>query len=289
MKRFLSLLLLPFVAACDPLNVNGDFGNGSDESLNGAMSGDYSESRVNSLESPQNGSLIYAGPKYYIGVPYKIEDIQYTPSEDYSYNQTGMAGIVPIDLNGFVTPNGEKFDTNAMIATSKVLPLPSIVKVTNLDTGQSAVLRVNNRGPLVNSRLMDVSLAAARKLGMTGQTKVQIQVLSDESVRVKNLTLGTGMGETMPDPDVQPMVESASGPYTVQVGAYYSMDSANAIARRIDHIGNTSIVEESGMYKVRLKGLSADAARQAIQRLRSEENMVPGLLKDGRWVNADSI
>ncbi|MDR2268648.1 MAG: septal ring lytic transglycosylase RlpA family protein [Rickettsiales bacterium] len=284
------LLLLPLVvSACGGLNgVDGL----SEESLSGAVANDYAESKISQGLILQSGEsdLIYAGPKYHIGTAYRIEDIQYTPAEDYNYNQTGMAGIVPVDLNGIPTTNGEKFDTDAMIATSKVLPLPSIVRVTNLETGVSAALRVNNRGPFLNSRLMDVSPAAARKLGMTGQTKVQVQIMAEESKKVKDLTNGVvAIGQT------GQVVDSAyyvsSGPYTVQVGAYYSKESADAVARRISSIGAAAIVEESGMYKIRIKNLSAEDARSVIQRLRNEENMAPGpgLLKDGRWVNTDSI
>jgi rare lipoprotein A len=294
MKKIVSLALLPFVAACGVLNGgNGDFANNSapmgEESLNGTVADDYAESKITTDAAASEKSLIYAGPKYHIGTPYKIEDVQYTPAEDWKYNQTGIAGIVPVDLNGVATTNGEKFDTDAMIAASKVLPLPSIVKVTNLDNGQTAVVRVNNRGPFVNSRLMDVSPAAAQKLGMTGQTKVQVEIMAPESQKVKALTLGGAVAAAPVVADGSETVAVTSGPYTVQVGAYYSEDSANAIATKISSIGAAKVVQEAGMYKIRISDLSADDAKKAIQRLRDEENMAPGLLKDGRWVNADSI
>ena len=87
-------------------------------------------------------------------------------------------------------PN-ETFNASQMVATSKTLPLPTIARVTNLDNGQSVVVRVNNRGPFVNTRLMDLSPAAAQKIGLNGQGKVQIQVMEQESTTVKNATLGT--------------------------------------------------------------------------------------------------
>jgi rare lipoprotein A (peptidoglycan hydrolase) len=290
MKKILSLVLLPLVAGCGVLNGgNGDFANNSapmgEESLNGTVADDYAESKITTDAAASEKSLIYAGPKYHIGTPYKIEDVQYTPAEDWKYNQTGIAGIVPVDLNGVATTNGEKFDTDAMIAASKVLPLPSIVKVTNLDNGQTAVVRVNNRGPFVNSRLMDVSPAAAQKLGMTGQTKVQVEILVPESQKVKALTLGGAVAPVAGEE----AVTVSSGPYTVQVGAYYSEESANAIATKIAGIGAAKVVQEGGMYKIRITDLSAADAKTAIQRLRDEESMAPGLLKDGMWVNADSI
>jgi rare lipoprotein A (peptidoglycan hydrolase) len=295
MKKLWALFLLPMVlAACGGLNgINDDFstnggGGLTEESLSDSAAQPHASSGGTAAASDAaEQDLIYAGPKYYVGVPYKVEDVLYTPVEDYSYNQTGTAGIVPVDLNGVSTTNGEKFDTNSMLATSKVLPLPSIVRITNLDNGQNAVVRVNNRGPFVNSRLLDVSPAAARKLGMSGQTKVQVQILEDKSRKVKELTLGG-----TPATETQALSADASagtGAYTVQVGAYYSEESAISIKNRISNIAPATIIQEGGMYKIRITGLSAAGARTAIDRLRSEENMAPGLLKDGRWVNADSI
>jgi rare lipoprotein A (peptidoglycan hydrolase) len=287
MKKFLSSVCLSLlVAACGGLGgMNGDFtentgGAGLQEaSLNSAADGIPADAENTSQD------LIYAGQKYYIGTPYKIEDVQYAPAENYNYNEIGTVGIVPLDLNGVATTNGEKFDTNAMFATSKVLPLPSIVKITNMETDAAAVVRVNNMGPFVNNRLMDVSPAVARKLGMTGETKVRVQILADESKKVKELTLEmSGAGANAAETS-----GATTGPYAIQVGAYYSEESANSIAGRISHLGNAKIVQESGMYKIRITGLTAEEARKLIDRLRNEENMAPGLLKNGRWVNVDSI
>ncbi|MDR1072033.1 MAG: septal ring lytic transglycosylase RlpA family protein [Rickettsiales bacterium] len=298
MKKLLALFVLPLaLAACNGLGeIGGDFPTGADagpseESLGGAgTSARTDPAQTAGADAEQ--SLIYAGPKYYVGVPYKVEDVLYTPVEDYSYNQTGTAGIVPVDLNGVSTTNSEKFDTNAMVATSKVLPLPSIVRITNLDNAQSAVVRVNNRGPFVNSRLLDVSPAVAQKLGMTGQTKIQVQILESQSRKVKELTLGASDQTAVPLSGSSASDQDASGgtgAYAVQVGAYYSEDSAISIKNRISHVGPAVIIQEGGMYKIRITNLSPAAARSAIDRLRNEENMAPGLLKDGRWVNADSI
>jgi rare lipoprotein A len=292
MKKFLSLVCLSLlVAACDGLGgVNGDFADNSNAGLQEAPLNASAGGITGGAENSDQ-SLVYAGPKYYIGAPYKIEDVQYSPAENYNYNEIGTVGIVPLDLNGVATTNGEKFDTNAMFATSKVLPLPSIVKITNMETDVSAVVRVNNMGPFVNNRLLDVSPAVARKLGMAGETKVRVQLLADESKKVKELTLemsGSGGAGSVAVAASSPSGGSA-GPYTIQVGAYYSEESANSIAERISRIGNAKIIQESGMYKIRITDLAADDARKMIDRLRNEENMAPGLLKDGRWVNVDSI
>lgn len=84
-------------------------------------------------------------------------------------------------------------------------------------------------------------------------------------------------------------VTAESGPYMVQVGAYYTEEYARKIMAKIQYISNAAIEEERDMYKVRVKGLSATDAKNLIQRLRSEENMRPGLIKNGRWIRSNSI
>lgn len=248
-------------------------------------------------QSLNNAYLLAAAPKYYIGSPYKVEDVQYIPMEDLTYNQTGVAGIIPAELNGTKTSNGETFDVNQMVATSKTLPLPTIARVTNLDNGQSVIVRVNNRGPFVNTRIMDLSPAAARQIGMNGQAKIQVQVIPDQSMAVKNATIGA----SQPAPVVTETVTvqqtvstpapaaTTGGDYSVQLAALYSEDSANAMAARMRTYGNAVVVKEGDLYKVRIVDLNAAQARSVIDSLRSNEGMAPGLLQNGRWINADSI
>ena len=251
-------------------------------------------------ESFNDAYLMAAAPRYYIGNAYKVEDVQYIPTEDYAYNQTGLAGIIPAELNGTKTSNGETYDMNQMVATSKTLPLPTIAKVTNLENGENVIVRINNRGPFVNTRIMDLSAAAAQKIGLTNQAKVQIQVLPEQSLAVKNATLGKTeqVAETeevvvaqpapTPEPAPAPVVKP-TGDYSVQVAAFYAEDSADSLVARIRKYGDATVVKEGDMFKVRIVNLTAADARRVIDTLRANEGMAPGLLKNGRWVNADSI
>ena len=291
MKKIVSLTVLTaLVAGCMDLNSSE---NNSTYGYDG-----FGEEQLAPAENTLNSNayLMAAAPKYYIGSAYKIEDVQYIPSEDLSYNQTGIAGIVPVELNGSKTSDGEIFDSNQLVATSKTLPLPSIAKVTNLDNGNSVVVRVNNRGPFVNTRIMDLSSAAAQQIGLKGTAKVQIQILADESTTVKNATLGETAKPAAQTETVvvqTTTVESApvatSGDYSVQVAAVYSEDNANALANELKSYGNAVVVREGDMYKVRIINLDAANARRVIDALRSDKGMAPGLLKAGKWVNADSI
>lgn len=247
--------------------------------------------------SLNNTYLMAAAPKYYVGSAYKVENVQYIPVEDLNYNQTGIAGIIPTELNGTKTSNGEMFDASQMVAASKTLPLPTIARVTNLDNGQSVIVRINNRGPFVNTRIIDLSPAAASRIGINGQAKVQVQVLAEESVAVKNATMGTTVTPAAPVATETTTVEvaqtpapaAATGEYSVQVAAFYAEDSADAVAQRMRTYGDAVVVNESDLYKVRIINLTAPQARSVIDNLRNNEGMAPGLLKNGRWVNADSI
>ena len=298
MKKLVSLTVLTAVlSGCTDLSTTDT------SSMNGYGSADgFGEETLITTDtnSLNNTYLLAPAPKYYVGSAYKVEDVQYIPVEDLNYNQTGIAGIIPAELNGTKTSNGEVFDINQMVATSKTLPLPTIARVTNLDNGQSVVVRVNNRGPFVNTRIMDLSPAAAQKIGMNGQSKVQVQVLAEESTMVKNATLGSTQTA---QPAAQPVVETTvvtttqapaaqpatSGEYSVQLAAFYAQDSADALAARMQAYGNAVVVQEGDMYKVRIINLDATQARSVIDALRANEGMAPGLLKNGRWVNADSI
>lgn len=301
MKKVLSLAVLTAVlAGCTDLSTTDT------STMNGyGADGFGEETLVTTDESLNNTYLLASAPKYYVGSAYKVEDVQYIPVEDLTYNQTGIAGIIPAELNGTKTSNGEVFDMSQMVATSKTLPLPTIARVTNLDNGQSVVVRVNNRGPFVNTRIMDLSPAAAQKIGMNGQTKVQVQVMANESIAVKNATIGastpaqpvqqpapvveTTVVTTTTAPGVTTTAPATAGEYSVQVAAFYAQDSADSLASRMAKYGNAVVVQEGDMYKVRIVNLDASQARSVIDALRSNEGMAPGLLRNGRWINADSI
>lgn len=272
---------------------------------------DYTEESFSAgVDEQLNDSyLTEPAPRYIIGNNYNIEDIQYTPIENYSYNEIGMVGIIPEEMNGRQTVNGEIFDINKMYATSKTLPLPTIARLTNLENGQYVKVRINNRGPFVNTRIMDVSPAVAQKLGISSQAKVKIQVLEDESKALKSATLGISAPQNLTEESLDSSVKDNteisnqdnnvnhnnnttydnSGEYTVQLAAFNSEESANALANSMNKYGNTKVMLDNGLYKVRITGLDAYKAKETIKILRQNEGMTPGLLKNNTWINADSI
>jgi rare lipoprotein A len=149
---------------------------------------------------------------YKVGTPYQIEGTWYTPKEDYSYQEVGLASWYGKDFHGKRTANGEKYDMNAMTAAHRTLPMPSLVRVTNVDNGRSAILRVNDRGPFARSRVLDVSKRAADALGFIGQgtATVRVEILAEESIALKTRLLrGESDFATAPTP-VAPL--AALGP-----------------------------------------------------------------------------
>ena len=118
-----------------------------------------------------------AAGSYKVGKPYKVAGRWYYPKVDPSYDRIGTASWYGADFHGLKTANGEVFDMTRVSAAHPTLPLPSLVKVTNLENGRSIVLRVNDRGPFVDDRLIDLSQAAARERGYerNGLAKVRVQ------------------------------------------------------------------------------------------------------------------
>ncbi|MHA1599158.1 MAG: septal ring lytic transglycosylase RlpA family protein [Alphaproteobacteria bacterium] len=120
---------------------------------------------------------------YKIGNPYQIKGVWYYPSENFEYDETGIASWYGSKFHGRKTANGEIFDMNEVSAAHKTLPLPSLVRVTNLENGRSLKLRINDRGPYARGRIIDLSRRASQLLGFqkNGTAQVRVTVLSGES------------------------------------------------------------------------------------------------------------
>lgn len=119
-------------------------------------------------------------PGYKVGKPYQIDGVWYYPRADWNYDETGIASWYGDEFHGRPTANGETFDMNQVSAAHKTLQLPVDARVTNLENGRSIVVRINDRGPFVNNRIIDLSRRSAQLLGFErqGTAKVRVQVLS---------------------------------------------------------------------------------------------------------------
>ena len=128
---------------------------------------------------------------YKVGEPYRMKGMWYCPYENYGYRETGMASWYGTDFHGKKTANGAMFDMNTLTAAHRTLPMPSIVGVTNLINGRVLTVQVNDRGPFVHDRIIDLSRKAAQILGFEGQgtTWVRVEILSEESHVLKRRLL----------------------------------------------------------------------------------------------------
>jgi rare lipoprotein A len=133
---------------------------------------------------------------YKVGRPYQINGRWYYPEYDAGYERVGVASWYGDAFDGLDTANGEVFDKDAISAAHPTLPLPSVVRVTNLQNGRSLDVRVNDRGPFVDDRVIDLSQAAARRLGFEQAGLAQ--------VRVKFVGLADDARGVPPVPDAAP-------------------------------------------------------------------------------------
>ncbi|MBM3559518.1 MAG: septal ring lytic transglycosylase RlpA family protein, partial [Alphaproteobacteria bacterium] len=134
--------------------------------------------------------------RYKVGTPYQIEGVWYYPAEDFDYRETGIASWYGPGFHGRDTANGETYDQNALTAAHRTLPMPSVVRVTNLENGRSIVLTVNDRGPFARGRIIDVSRRGAQLLGFesNGTAKVKVEILPEESRQIKLAALNSAQG-----------------------------------------------------------------------------------------------
>ncbi len=116
-----------------------------------------------------------------IGKPYDVDGKTYYPAYDPTYDKEGMASWYGPGFHGKSTATGETFDTHDLTAAHPTLPMPSLVRVTNLENGKMIVARVNDRGPFARNRIIDLSKASAERLGVKGLAKVRVQYLQEES------------------------------------------------------------------------------------------------------------
>ncbi|MDD3668689.1 MAG: septal ring lytic transglycosylase RlpA family protein [Alphaproteobacteria bacterium] len=117
---------------------------------------------------------------YLVGSPYRINGVTYTPQKYDTYKEKGLGAVyIPPEISA----NGEQRRDTELTAAHKTLPLPSRVRITNLDNGNTAIVHVNDRGPFVNSRLIDVSpkTAEALEMPLTGTAYVQVELLPQGS------------------------------------------------------------------------------------------------------------
>ncbi|HUI68432.1 MAG TPA: septal ring lytic transglycosylase RlpA family protein [Nitrospirota bacterium] len=171
--------------------------------------------------------------------PYTVYGQRYEPLESHEgFVQTGVASWYGKDFHGKTTSNGEIYDMNAMTAAHKTLPLGVYVKVYNRDNGREAIVRINDRGPFVKGRIIDLSYGAAKKLG--------IDVAGTASVRIE--ALGYRVGGPAGREEYSSQVNYDAGNYTVQVGAFKDYQNAVKLSEEMKKAVGFSEIHPAIVY-----------------------------------------
>lgn len=187
----------------------------------------------------------HAGQK--IGKPYQIYGKWYRPKYDSNYDEVGSASWYGPGFHGGKTANGEKFDQTEFTAAHRTLPLPSIVRVTNLENGKTVLVKINDRGPFSKNRIIDMSQAAAGALGFRGQgtAKVRVQYLEKESREYVANSNKVGMRAALQDVlKVDPVVASNEQERSVKP-AFYVMKLQNT---QQPPVGAVQVSEEEAVH-----------------------------------------
>jgi len=250
-------------------------------------------SRLPQAESSGAKAPTGAGGSYKVGKPYQVAGVWYVPKEDPSYNRVGTASWYGAQFHAKATANGEVFDMDALTAAHTTLPLPSLVEVTNLENGRKVIVRVNDRGPFVGDRIIDMSRAAARELGFEakGLAKVRVRYVGraplggggDPGVRRAEIPASlppalipySQMARapapppapvSAPEPALEAPVAAPPASYRIQAGAFGDRVNAERAVSRLAHAGQAVIEPTSGgLYRVVLE-TGADEGRAWIVR-----------------------
>lgn len=196
---------------------------------------------------------------------YEVFGVRYivmTGSE--GYKERGVASWYGKKFHGQPTSNGERYDMYRMTAAHKTLPLPTNVKVTNLNNGRSVIVRVNDRGPFVKNRLIDLSYAAARELDIVnaGTGMVEVEALNT-SYTGAIAAMSAPPGATRETAPAKPEASQPAPLMFIQVGAFGESGNADKLASRLRQQGvagvavHASTDETPELYRVRIGPFSS--------------------------------
>jgi len=222
----------------------------------------------------------------YANRPYEALGVRYVPlAATGNYRVRGVASWYGKKFHGQRTSSGEVYNMYGMSAAHKTLPIPSYARVTNLRNGKSVIVRVNDRGPFVHDRLIDVSYAAAYKLGIIGSGSAEVEVEGirpgQASPAVQTIAVDTVQVEPLAREPVAPVAASPAAPtgndstgrIFLQLGSFHSPQGAESfLASMRERLGDLGkrvvVVTQDGLTRVHLGPYrTADEARASADRL----------------------
>lgn len=209
--------------------------------------------------------------------PYTVMGKHYVPmTTDSPFVQTGIASWYGKQFHGNKTSIGETYDMYAMSAAHPTMPLPSYAKVTNLTNGKAVIVRVNDRGPFLHNRIIDLSYAAAKALDYAnhGTAQVRVERLTASDIQKGQISTGTNVTPTPVPPassTVAPLPQT--GGWGIQVGSFSEENNALRFAGHTEAVLSSNgrsdpvrIVRDGALWRVIVSGnLSEDKARSLQQ------------------------
>ncbi len=223
--------------------------------------------------------------------PYSVLGRDYVPLKELSpYKMRGIGSWYGRKFHGQKTSSGEIYDMFAMTAAHPTLPIPSYVRVTNLANGKSVVVRINDRGPFLHDRVIDLSYAAAWKLGYVGSGSALVEVesiLPSETQLAAAPPAAPGAGEiaaAQAAPPALPEVREPRGTF-LQLGAFGNADNAESfrahLARQLDWLAEPiSIRLRDGLYRLHLGPYrDAQEAGRVAERIRGALSLEPFVIQ----------
>lgn len=202
--------------------------------------------------------------------PYTVFGEQYHPlSKAENFHEYGRASWYGTKFHGRTTSSGEPYDMYSMTAAHRTLPLPSYVRVTNQANGSSVVVKVNDRGPFVDTdkRVIDLSYAAAAKLGMIGTGTAQVLLEGIDLTELKAPVVSESDPEIKETIRLDKLKEKAAivGLFYVQVGAFTQADNVKKLKQDLASHQISSFIDKPGdLYKVKVGPF--ETAEQALSR-----------------------
>ncbi|MDC0553184.1 septal ring lytic transglycosylase RlpA family protein [Methylophilaceae bacterium] len=266
MTRLFTFLIFSFLSGCASLSTDRPDPTSKD--------GGYYSDDGPGKEIPKNLDLIKdAEPKIEkvakrANMPYKVFGEKYVPMREIEpYKEIGYASWYGKKYHGNKTSVGEVYDMYGMTAAHKTLPIPCYVKVTNLVNNKTVIVRVNDRGPFIKNRLIDLSYAAAYRLDIIekGSERVLVELIDPSS-------------ETVQDKD--------SRKFYIQAGAFSEESNAEAIIKKLDTLVyqqniESKIMQRSSLFSVLIGPyLSKEEAENASSFIAAETNLNTYIIKD---------
>lgn len=217
----------------------------------------------------------------FAGPPYQVAGRWYVPAHEPNYDEVGIASWYGPTFHGKASASGETFNENDLTAAHPTLPIPSLVRVTNLDNGKTVVVRLNDRGPFVDDRIIDLSKAAGAALDMQGKgtAKVRVEYVGPAPADGGGATLVAAQPQrvdvtmrSLPPVVARPVAAAPSRGFYLQAGSFSDLGNAHALRGRLAGSGPVSIetaqVNGAPFYRVRLGPWTsredAEAARHGL-------------------------